>query len=157
MNRFILGILILFSVTSCNPDKFTLYFKVQDACGLAEDNEIQLNGVKIGQVINIGLGIDYNILVKTEFDESVKFPTDSDFLLASSDILGKKCISVQLGSNSNLIKNGDTLSLIPEAPFNIEVFEEMTNDLMNNNPLINYLDSLSTQLEEINEKLDKQN
>lgn len=92
------------------------YVNFANSSGLQVSNEVQLNGLKIGQVLSVGLHPDYadTILVKFSVDnEELLIPHGSSVELISSDILGTKALDLSLNSaykaEIKYYKTGDTL------------------------------------------------
>jgi phospholipid/cholesterol/gamma-HCH transport system substrate-binding protein len=132
----VLGLLLLFvgvnflkggSLFGEDRVYFTTFSNSQ---GLQVSNEVQLNGLKIGQVQEIGLHPnDANlILVKyTIMNDELQIPSGSDIELISSDILGTKALELHLDlepkTNLAYFESGDTI------PGSIEVsLEEQINE-----------------------------
>ncbi len=90
------------------------YTKFSNSQGLQVSNEVQLNGLKIGQVKSVGLHPSYpdTILVSYTIDnKELQIPTGSKIELISSDILGTKALDLKLNQNAVLAyyESGDTL------------------------------------------------
>ena len=90
------------------------YTKFSNSQGLQVSNEVQLNGLKIGQVKSVGLHPDYpdTILVSYTIDnKELQIPTGSQIELISSDILGTKALELRLNQMAvnGFYESGDTL------------------------------------------------
>jgi len=156
MNKYLLSLFIFLSFSSCSDNKFQIFFEAENTNGLIEGNDVILKGVTIGEIININLNKANNINIIVEFDKLKSFPIDSKFIIESSDLFGTKVISLELGSDNEIIKNREIIKLSVQESENIEFFNKIVEDFMDNNPFIKSIDSLSIQLEELNKKLDKQ-
>lgn len=78
------------------------YAVFDQSSGLQPSNEVQLNGVKVGQVLEVGLhSFDAaKVIVKFSIDnDELKIPTSSEIWLVSSDILGTKALEVKIKSD----------------------------------------------------------
>lgn len=91
--------------------------KFENSSGLQVSNEVQLNGLKIGQVTSVGLDPnDPNIiLVKYAIDnDELLIPTGSYVELISSDILGTKALDLRLDdtlrASVDYYESGDTIN-----------------------------------------------
>ncbi|MBI3135238.1 MAG: MCE family protein [Bacteroidetes bacterium] len=92
------------------------YAVFTNASGLKPSNEVQLNGVKIGQVLEVGLHpLDpQKILVKFNVDDKeLQIPANSEAWLISSDLLGTKCLDLRLDTlpmtEHSYYEDGDTV------------------------------------------------
>lgn len=92
------------------------YVNFGNSAGLQVSNEVQLNGLKIGQVISVELHPLYadTILVKFSVDnEELQVPVGSQVELISSDILGTKALALSLDTRFKAeiayYQTGDTL------------------------------------------------
>lgn len=69
--------------------------------GLQPSNEVQLNGVKVGQVLSVDLKEDdaSRVIVRFSIEkDELKIPTNSEVWLISSDILGTKALDLRIPS-----------------------------------------------------------
>lgn len=118
----VLGLLLLFVGVnflkggSLFGEDRVFYTKFTNSQGLQVSNEVQLNGLKIGQVREVGLHPnDANIiLVKFSIDnKELQIPTGSSVELISSDILGTKALELHLNDTLKQSiayhESGDTL------------------------------------------------
>lgn len=74
-----------------------------NSSGLQPSNEVQLNGVRVGQVTSVDLKDDDASRVIVHFSiekDELKIPTDSDIWLVSSDILGTKALELRIPSDT---------------------------------------------------------
>lgn len=92
------------------------YAVFDNANGLKPSNEVQLSGVKIGQVLEVDLHPDNptKILVKFSIDDDeLQIPNTSEAWLISSDILGTKCLDIRLDESQKnehvYYESGDTV------------------------------------------------
>ncbi len=79
--------------------------------GLQTGNPVNINGYKVGQVVEIKFFDDGSgrLLVKFVVNEKVKIPKSSIARIASSDLLGGKNIQIVLRHHIQLVESGDTL------------------------------------------------
>jgi hypothetical protein len=159
MRIFLFLVLIIFACTSCKEDKFTLFLKAKNASGLKTDAVIEMKGVQIGSVIDIKLSNDNQVIVMTEFEQGTVLPLDVEFRLQSMDFLGTMGIIAEDGEDVSYFSKKDTAFLLPCEIDNTmdSLASKMEDLLINNNPVVNKLDSLEAELEEINKKLNKEN
>lgn len=75
------------------------YAVFEQSSGLQPSNEVQLNGVKVGQVLEVGLHSEdaSKVVVKFSIDnDELKIPRSSEVWLVSADILGTKALDLQV-------------------------------------------------------------
>lgn len=92
------------------------YAVFSNASGLKASNEVQLNGVKIGQVLEVDLHPNdpQKILVRFNIDDDqLQIPSTSEAWLISSDLLGTKCLDIRLNTEPlasvEYLNDGDTI------------------------------------------------
>jgi len=156
MKNFSIIFLLIFFITSCNDNKYKLYFEIEHTNGLNIGDNINSSGLKVGEITNIELNKNNGVCVTAEYSKIIFLPIDSKFFIESTDLLGTKVVDIKLGTSSDLIKNRDTVKLDIKAAEHIQLLKEMAEELLSNNPIVNHLDSLQLLLENINTKLDKQ-
>lgn len=117
----VLGLLLLFVGVnflkggSLFGEDRVYYTEFSNSQGLQVSNEVQLNGLKIGQVKSVGLHPNdpNRILVQYTIDnKELQIPKGSEIMLISSDILGTKALQLNLSTESNItayFESGDTL------------------------------------------------
>ncbi|UKN02455.1 MlaD family protein [Paracrocinitomix mangrovi] len=105
----VLGLLLLFVGTNFlkgssifgKDREFVAEFA--NSAGLQPSNEVQLNGVRVGQVTEVDLKEDNASRVVVRFTiekEELLLPTDSEIWLISSDILGTKALELRIPSDT---------------------------------------------------------
>jgi len=88
--------------------------------GLKVGDEVQVSGVKIGQVSNIELdSTQYLARVTMEIDESVKLPDDTVAAISSQSLLGGKFVALEPGGSPDMLEDGGEITFT-QAPQNLE-------------------------------------
>ncbi|MFT5824128.1 MAG: phospholipid/cholesterol/gamma-HCH transport system substrate-binding protein [Crocinitomix sp.] len=117
----VLGLLLLFVGVnflkggSLFGEDRVYYTEFSNSQGLQVSNEVQLNGLKIGQVKAVDLHPNdpNTILVQYTIDnKELQIPKGSEIELISSDILGTKALQLNLSAEPNItsfFESGDTL------------------------------------------------
>ncbi len=125
------------------------YAVFDDATGLKEGNDVQLNGVKIGRVLEIKLHPKNPAFILAKFnleDTDIKVPASSEAWLISTDIIGTKCIDLRLDlsdtASSRLLSDGDTLNARKELTMEQEFMAHL-------DPLKDKAEKLITRVEDI--------
>ena len=102
-----IGFLLLF-LTSCQDEEKVVHILFDDSEGLSEGQQVLLNGVSVGTVLDVDIAEDYRVITSVELSNSQDFPKDSQFEIQSQDLF-TKVIFVTLGESETLINNGDTI------------------------------------------------
>ena len=71
-------------------------------------NDVKINGVKVGEVLNIKLDQEtYMAIITSSIDKSIQIPDDSVFKISNNGFVGSSYIEIQLGNSEELLKNND--------------------------------------------------
>ena len=88
--------------------------------GLKVGDEIQVSGVKVGQVAAIALDPEqYLARVTMEIDDQIKLPDDTVALISSQSLLGGKYMALEPGGSPDMLEDGGEI-LYTQAPQNLE-------------------------------------
>ena len=118
--EFVLGLLILIiSIISIfyysskinllnNSETFQInssFFNIGDT---NIGNDVKINGVKVGEVLNIKLDQEtYMAIITSSVDKSIQIPDDSVFKISNNGFIGSSYLEIQLGNSEELLKNND--------------------------------------------------
>jgi phospholipid/cholesterol/gamma-HCH transport system substrate-binding protein len=105
---------------------YTLFASFDNISGLKTGDQVQLAGVQIGKVVDIGVK-DYRAVVAMRINESVKIDEDAYAAVKTSGIIGDKYVSIQPGASDHYLTNGDTIHLTQSA----FVLEDAIGQLIN--------------------------
>ena len=118
--EFVLGLLILIiSIISIfyYSSKINLFNKIEnfqinssffDIGNTNIGNDVKINGVKVGEVLNIKLDQEtYMAIITSSIDKSIQIPDDSVFKISNNGFIGSSYIEIQLGNSEELLKNND--------------------------------------------------
>ena len=118
--EFVLGLLILIiSIISFfyYSSKINLFNKIEnfqinssffDIGNTNIGNDVKINGVKVGEVLNIKLDQEtYMAIITSSVDKSIQIPDDSVFKISNNGFIGSSYIEIQLGNSEELLKNND--------------------------------------------------
>ncbi|MCS6981466.1 MAG: MlaD family protein [Flavobacteriales bacterium] len=101
------------------------YAIYDDINGLAVSNPVKAYGFKVGKVSNITYlpdGAKGHLLVEMRIENNdIRIPKDSKALIRSSDLLGSREITIQMGQSSEFLKPGDTLHAMMEKGLSEQV------------------------------------
>ena len=118
--EFVLGLLILIiSIISIfyysskinlfnNIETFQINSSFFDIGNTNIGNDVKINGVKVGEVLNIKLDQEnYMAIITSSIDKSIKIPDDSVFKISNNGFIGSSYIEIQLGNSEEILKNND--------------------------------------------------
>ena len=118
--EFILGLLILIiSLISIfyYSSKINLLNKIEtfqinssffDIGNTNIGNDVKINGVKVGEVLNIKLDQEtYMAIITSSVDKTISIPDDSVFKISNNGFIGSPYIEIKLGNSKELLKNND--------------------------------------------------
>jgi phospholipid/cholesterol/gamma-HCH transport system substrate-binding protein len=108
------------------PPGYTLYAAFDNISGLKTGDQVQLAGVQVGKVVNIGIK-DYRALVVLRINQGVQIDDGAIAAIKTSGIIGDKYVSIQLGSMDRLLKDGDAIRQTQSA----FVLEDAIGQLIN--------------------------
>ena len=103
---FIATLFLVFA--SCQREEKSVFIEFDHSEGLKTKNDVLLNGVSVGTVLDIGISKDYTVIATVHLSDSVDFLNDSGFENQSQDLF-TKMIFVTPGKSKSFLKNGDTL------------------------------------------------
>jgi len=105
---------------------YTLYASFDNISGLKTGDQVQLSGVQVGKVVQIGLK-DYRAKVAIRVDDGVEIDADAIAAVKTSGRIGDKYVSIQLGPSDRYLRNGDTIRQTQSA----FVLEDAIGQLIN--------------------------
>ena len=108
------------------PPGYTLYAAFDNISGLKTGDQVQLAGVQVGKVVNIGIK-DYRALVALRINQGVEVDKDAIAAIKTSGIIGDKYVSIQLGPSDQYLKDGNTIRQTQSA----FVLEDAIGQLIN--------------------------
>jgi phospholipid/cholesterol/gamma-HCH transport system substrate-binding protein len=109
------------------PPGYTLYARFDNISGLKVGDQVQLAGVQIGKVVDIGIK-DNQALVAMRINQGVKIDDQAIAAIKTSGIIGDKYVSIQLGPSDHYLADGDTIRQTQSA----FVLEDAIGQLINN-------------------------
>jgi phospholipid/cholesterol/gamma-HCH transport system substrate-binding protein len=108
-----IGLLALFYLTfelaeeAFTPkDSYHIYAVFENVSGLTKGANIEMAGVKIGRVGNIGLTPDGKAKVELLIYKQYKIPEDAEAVIKTYGVLGDKFVEIKAGRSKNYLKPG---------------------------------------------------
>ena len=118
--EFVLGLLILIiSIISIfyysskinllnNTETFQINSSFFNIGNMNIGNDVKINGVKVGEVLNIKLDQEtYMAIITSSVYKSIQIPDDSVFKISNNGFIGSSYIEIQLWNSDELLKNND--------------------------------------------------
>ena len=118
--EFVLGLIILIlSIISIfyysskinllnKNETFQINSSYFDVGNITIGNDVKINGVKVGEVLNIKLDqVSYMAIITSSIDKSINIPDDSVFKISNNGFIGSSYIEIQLGNSEELLENND--------------------------------------------------
>ena len=141
---------------SCSTDNKTIYLKAESVDGLTTDATVTLNGLTIGQVDDISFDNDNKILIKLKLDKEPQLPKDTEFKIESRDLLVTKGISVTIGTDTQILSDGDTVIATNEKTIlSTDSLTFKVKDLLDNLTGAKQRDSILIELRRLNDNLER--
>jgi len=97
------------------PGGLTLYATFDETGGLKLRSPVVVSGVKVGQVKAISLDKSYRARVELDLDPHVALPVDTTASIVTSGVLGDRYVQLQLGGDTQVLKNGEDLGFTESA------------------------------------------
>jgi len=97
------------------PGGMKLHVDFDEIGGLTTRAPVVIAGVKVGQVSAIDLGTDYRARVTLDVDKKLELPVDTSASIVTSGVLGDRYVSLQLGGEDDILKDGDDLTFAESA------------------------------------------
>jgi len=92
-----------------------LYASFDQTGGLKKRAPVEISGVRVGQVVDVGLGKDFRARVELDVDPSLALPVDTSASIVTAGLLGDRYVSLQLGGESENLRSGDEISFTESA------------------------------------------
>jgi phospholipid/cholesterol/gamma-HCH transport system substrate-binding protein len=96
-------------------DGLRLFADFDEIGGLKPRAAVVISGVKVGQVAGIELGEGYRARVTLAVDPKLQLPSDTSAGIVTSGVLGDRYVSLQLGGEEKMLKNGDQIAFTESA------------------------------------------
>ena len=154
-NLFKISFLLVFLV-SCSKNGRTIIVNTQNADGLTTETKLDVNGLEIGQVVEVNLAEDGSVNLTCEIKNiEIKIPIDSKFYSKDLGLLGGKSIGIKIGSENEFIKTGMSVKLTEQdSPIIEDVFSKAINEVKSLLGGQHNTDSLLFELRRLNKNME---
>jgi len=128
--------------------KKEFYYSVyENSGGLHTGAVIYLQGFPIGKVTKVKLVNDHPVQILAEYliNNEIKIPIDSRFEVTSKDMLGGIIVRLELGTDTQFARPGDTIASIV-APQMLEGIEPMKDQIAN---ILSSVDTIAVVLKDL--------
>ncbi len=89
---------------------YHLIAQFENVDGIAIGSDVKISGVKVGSVEEQFLNPEsYRATLKIKIDRAVKLSSDSSAKVSSEGLLGSKYLSIELGADEEILKEGDEI------------------------------------------------
>jgi phospholipid/cholesterol/gamma-HCH transport system substrate-binding protein len=100
-------------------ERIVLRATFDDIGGLSVRAPVKIAGVKVGQVSRIDLDEDLRAVAALEVESGLEISIDSSAAIRTSGLLGDQFISVELGAEDEVLKDGEEF-VFTESAFSID-------------------------------------
>jgi phospholipid/cholesterol/gamma-HCH transport system substrate-binding protein len=97
------------------PGDLVLFADFDQIGGLKPRAQVEISGVKVGQVESITLNQDYRARVRMALRSNLELPVDTSASIVTAGLLGDRYVSLQLGGEEKTLKPGDDIRFTQSA------------------------------------------
>jgi phospholipid/cholesterol/gamma-HCH transport system substrate-binding protein len=97
------------------PGGLRLYAVFDEVGGLKARSPVDIAGVTVGQVVEIGLDPSLRARVTLDVDPSLKLPTDTTAAIRTSGLLGDQFIQLEPGAEEQTLASGEEIAMTESA------------------------------------------
>lgn len=97
------------------PGGRTLYATFDQVADLKPRAPVDISGVKVGQVVAVGLDDNYRARVQMDVDPKLQLPIDSSAAIVTAGLLGDRYIQIELGAEEEYLTDGEEIAYTESA------------------------------------------
>lgn len=106
----LIGVVYSKGVFGHKTQHYTLNASFERADGINVGNDVNISGVKVGEVIAKKIDeTNFNALIQITIQQGLKLPIDTSAEITSASLFGDKYISLVPGAETEMLKDGDTV------------------------------------------------
>ena len=98
-----------------NNENLKLSATFNEIGDLAVRAPVQIAGVRVGEITNIGLEKNFQARVEMRLDSGLKLPVDTSASIVTAGILGDRYIELKPGGEEQMLKSGDEIGFTESA------------------------------------------
>ncbi len=140
---------------SCSKNGRTIIVNTQNADGLTTESKLDVNGLEIGEVVQLNLVKDGTVNLVCNITNDIEIPINSKFKTKITSLVGGKGIKIELGSGNENIASGATVKMsVENSESNSNPFTKEINGIIEKLSGKEQTDSLLYELRRLNENLE---
>lgn len=158
MRLLIISALILLISCSGNNGNYEIYIIYESVDGISESTKVYSKGLEVGNVSELSLTAEHDVLVTIEILQKFEFPKDSRVKNNSNNFFGNQSIFIEPGKSSEYLEEYDTIY----SSFHVlpSKFDSLVNAFQNAPKVLDSLtriknDSILIELQRMNDNLEK--
>jgi phospholipid/cholesterol/gamma-HCH transport system substrate-binding protein len=97
------------------PGGMRLFAVFDEIGGLKNRAPVEIAGVTVGQVVDIGLDDSLRARVTLDVDPKLKLPTDTSAGIRTAGLLGDQFIELEPGAEEETLKSGEQIAMTESA------------------------------------------
>lgn len=116
VGTFVLFCAVFFLLSSLQSSQvksvagYNLLAKFDNIDGITSGSDVKISGVKVGTVVAQFLdNKTYRATVEISINSDIKLPLDSSAKIASEGLLGSKYLSIEIGADEEMLKQGEEI------------------------------------------------
>lgn len=104
------------SFGNSDTNGYTVYASFTNIGSLRVNAPVKVSGFVVGRVTNITLDPKtYQAITTLNLNQNYKFSTDTAAQILTTGLLGEQYVSLQSGSDSQMLQNGSTITITSSA------------------------------------------
>jgi phospholipid/cholesterol/gamma-HCH transport system substrate-binding protein len=140
--------------------KMIIYAVYNRVNGLVPDNNVEISGMKVGQVKGLYFSSKQRgkIIAELYISEEYPIPVNSVARINNSDnLIGGRYVEIVLGDSKKILKNKDTLNSFIEASIGEELNQQLVPLKVKTERLLGSLDTVATLIQQVLNKETRDN
>ena len=155
MKKLFITLIFLVFLISCSKSGRTIIVNTQNADGLTTESKLDVNGLEIGEVVQVEFSKDGTINLICNITNDLEIPVNSKFKIKNKSLLGDKGIKIELSSESVNIESGAIVKMSNESSnSNSNNFKKEINGIIKMLSGKEQKDSLLYELRRLNKNLE---
>jgi phospholipid/cholesterol/gamma-HCH transport system substrate-binding protein len=99
-----------------DPGGYRLFASFSSITGIQPGSDVQISGIKVGEVVQTRLNEQtYEAVVELSVESGVELPTDSSARIVSEGLLGSRYVELQPGAEMEMLEPGGEITFTQSA------------------------------------------